>query len=80
MSQTLLDLNEQDQRWLTEQAKAEHLPMAEIVSRVIQYYRDHARQEAKTDFDGLLENTRGIWRHGDGLAFQQRLRGEWDER
>jgi hypothetical protein len=28
----------------------------------------------------LLERTRGIWKRGDGLAWQKKLRGEWDKR
>lgn len=26
----------------------------------------------------LLEKTYGIWQHGDGLHYQQKLRAEWD--
>lgn len=29
------------------------------------------------DFDSLLENTKGIWTHGDGLTYQRKLRQEW---
>lgn len=31
------------------------------------------------DFDALLERSRGIWTQGDGLAYQQRLREEWED-
>ena len=27
--------------------------------------------------DSLLRRTRGIWRRGDGLAWQRKLRDEW---
>lgn len=30
--------------------------------------------------DELLALTAGTWKHGDGLAWQAALRGEWDER
>lgn len=30
------------------------------------------------DFLTLLETTKGIWQHGDGLAYQEKLRAEWD--
>ncbi|OAV25011.1 hypothetical protein [Moraxella catarrhalis] len=26
----------------------------------------------------LLEKTKGTWQHGDGLAFQDKLRTEWE--
>ena len=29
------------------------------------------------DFDTLLENTKGIWTHGDSLTYQRQLRQEW---
>ncbi|GEM_PF-2163027 len=29
------------------------------------------------DFDTLLDNTKGIWTHGDGLTYQRKLRQEW---
>jgi len=34
----------------------------------------------KKAFKQLLEQTRGIWEHGDGLAYQLKLRDEWDGR
>ncbi|MGB5770558.1 MAG: hypothetical protein WBM32_11925 [Crocosphaera sp.] len=30
-----------------------------------------------SDFDTLLDNTKGIWRKGDGLEYQQKMREEW---
>lgn len=32
------------------------------------------------EFMGVLEKTRGSWQQGDGLAWQLRLRDEWDKR
>lgn len=32
---------------------------------------------ASSDFDTLLDNTKGIWRKGDGLEYQQKMREEW---
>lgn len=29
-------------------------------------------------FERGLEETRGLWKEGDGLEFQRRLRAEWD--
>lgn len=28
--------------------------------------------------DELLEKTKGIWTHGDGLDYQQMIRDEWE--
>ena len=48
--------------------------MAELIRRAIGEMRH--REEAK--FQGLLNQTAGIWKQGDGLEYQQNIRGEWD--
>jgi hypothetical protein len=35
------------------------------------------RRARQASFSELLEQTRGIWKKGDGLAYQRRLRREW---
>lgn len=30
------------------------------------------------EFFQLLDNTKGIWKNGDGLEFQEKLRAEWE--
>ncbi len=29
-------------------------------------------------FEDILNRTSGVWKNGDGLAYQQRMREEWD--
>ena len=43
---------------------------------------DRIRHESQglTDLQAALRRTAGIWRCGDGLRYQQRLRDEWDDR
>lgn len=36
--------------------------------------------EDKEDIRRLLEQTRGLWRADEGLAYQTRVREEWGER
>lgn len=36
-----------------------------------------APREQGDGFGALLEDSRGIWQHGDGLEYQRRLREEW---
>ncbi|MEA5536942.1 hypothetical protein [Crocosphaera sp. XPORK-15E] len=33
--------------------------------------------KASSDFDELLDNTKGIWTKGDGLEYQRKIREEW---
>lgn len=40
--------------------------------------RESTSQSATPAQQALLARTRGLWRHGDGLAWQQQLRGEWE--
>ena len=77
MSRTLIALDEQAKAWLAQQAKLERVSMSEIVRRAVNKLRaDEERQRA---LDAGIVHTAGIWTHGDGLAWQVRLRGEWDE-
>jgi hypothetical protein len=32
------------------------------------------------DFAALAEAVKGCWAHGDGLAYQRRIRAEWHEK
>ena len=69
---TVISLKEDDKAWLDRRAKEEGTTMTELVRRAVALFR-------KTDppFLALIEETRGIWTAGDGLSYQERLRGEW---
>jgi hypothetical protein len=46
----------------------------------IKHYRQESEYVTKpASFKALLKKTAGIWTSGDGLAFQKKLRGEWEE-
>ena len=51
--------------------------MAEAIRKAITHLRE---QEGQTTYQSLVAQTRGIWKKGDGLDFQQRLRSEWEPR
>jgi hypothetical protein len=36
------------------------------------------KEEKTDDFQNLLTATKGLWQQGDGLAYQQALRSEWE--
>lgn len=76
MVRTLISLNDSDKRWLDQQAALQHVPMTEVVRQAVQALRA-ARQQSNDDFHALLAGTAGIWRCGDGLAWQQNARDEW---
>ena len=50
--------------------------MAELVRQAIRSRRD----AQAASMEQLLEDTRGLWKQGDGLEFQIRMRLEWDRK
>jgi hypothetical protein len=81
MVRTVISLDEADKQWLDERAAAEGVPMTEIIRRAVRRLREDRGADAAsatgTTTEDLLERTRGTWQHGDGLEYQERLRGEW---
>ena len=78
MARTLITLDDQAKAWLASQAKAERVSMNEIVRRAVDRLRaEHERTQALAQG---LQQTAGIWKHGDGMAWQNRLRDEWANR
>ena len=76
MVRTVISLNEDDKAWLDRRAEEEGTTMTELVRRAVVLLRSQIR---KTDppLETLIEETKGIWKAGDGLSYQERLRGEW---
>ncbi len=77
MIRTVVSLDEDDKRWLDRRAEEEGVPMTELVRRAVRRLR---AEDERPTFDEVVEASRGIWKHGDGLAWQEKLRGEWDGR
>jgi hypothetical protein len=78
MARTLISLDDRAKAWLASQAKARRVPMAEIVRQAVDRLRaEQERTEALLDG---IRRTSGLWKRGDGLAWQQQLRDEWQDR
>ncbi len=78
MPRTIINLDPEDKQWLDQQAKARQVPMTQLVREAVRAYR--LREESRTSrgLDAVLQDTAGLWRQGDALAWQRRLRAEWD--
>jgi hypothetical protein len=74
MGRTIISLSDADKEWLTRAAETERIPMTEIVRRALALYR--RQSGGGPSFDELLDRSRGLWREGDGLADQRRIR-DW---
>jgi hypothetical protein len=73
MTRTIISLENDDKKWLDEESRRSGLPKSAIVRLSIRYMR----LDREKSFENLLNQTRGTWKEGDGLAYQERLRSEW---
>ena len=73
--QTILNLPEQQVVQLTKLSQERQVSPDEIVSFALSEYL-HAQDET------AIDRVFGLWadRNEDGLAYQERLRSEWDQR
>lgn len=78
MPRTLINLDPEDKEWLDREARARHVPMTELVRQAVHAYRIRDQSLARPTLQTALQRTAGIWRKGDALAYQRRLRDEWD--
>lgn len=62
--------------WLTGYSRAHGISVAEAIRQGIERLKETEGQEL---YQRLLEGTRGLWRQGDGLAYQQKMRAEWHQ-
>lgn len=72
---TIITLSEEDKLWLESYSSAHQISLAEAIRQGIRKLKDAELQET---YRTLVQNTRGIWKEGDGLKYQRRLRTEWD--
>ena len=75
MPRTIVNLDPDQKAWLDQQAALRGVAMTELVRQAVRDFR--AREEARPSLRQALKRTSGIWRHGDGLAYQERIRNEW---
>jgi len=76
MIRTVISLDEESKRWLDQQAREENVSTAELIRTAVRKYRDE-KKRAALPLNDLLKQTSGIWKAGDGLTYQRRLRKEW---
>ena len=69
-----ITISERDRAWLEGLSKVRGISMAEAVRRGIAQLR---KQEEKNTYLTLVKETSGLWKKGDGLAYQAKLRSEW---
>ena len=78
MIRTVISLDEESKKWLEQQAREENISAAELIRTAVRKYRDEKKRET-LPLEDLLKQTSGIWKRGDGLTYQRRLRKEWQK-
>ena len=80
MPRTIVSLSDEDKAWLDRQARAERVPMTELVRRAVREYRHRHHDGGRGRLQDLLARTRGCWAQGEGLRYQDAVRDEWEQR
>ena len=80
MPRTVVSLSHEDKSWLDLRAKTEGVSMTELVRRAVREYRARCDKGGSHQFLELLERTRGCWRQGDGMHYQDAQRDAWGRR
>ena len=76
MIRTVISLDRESKEWLDRCAREEKVSMAELIRTAIQRYRKEKGKPAHS-MDELLKQTSGIWKAGDALVYQRRMRKQW---
>lgn len=80
---TIVELPDDQVKALDSLGKKENLSRAELVRRAVKAYVENKRGKTADTVDkyyGFLKGTPDAFEGMDGLAYQQKMRGEWDER
>ena len=76
MVRTVISLEAKEKLWLDRAARAEGVPMTELIRRAVRLLREQSRRE-RPNLDELLDATSGSLKLGDGLTYQRKVRREW---
>jgi len=71
----IITIPQEDKLWLDGYAKECKISLAQAVRQGIGLLKKRQRQNT---YQKMVEITCGIWKKGEGLAYQQEMRGEWD--
>ena len=75
-TRTIITLSCDDKKWLEGYSKAHNVSVAEAVRRGIYILK---AAESNATYQTLLKETKGLWKKGDGLKYQENMRDEWSK-
>jgi hypothetical protein len=71
---TIITISDDEKSWLETYSKINKISMAEAIRRGILQLKN---QDSRSVYKTLVNDTRGLWGKGDGLAYQKMIRSEW---
>ena len=74
-TRTIISIPEETKIWLESYSKANSISMAEAIRKGISYLRS---EEERDTLQSILNKSRGLWKKGDGLQYQDKIRSEWE--
>jgi hypothetical protein len=72
---TIITLSEEDKRWLESYSRLNRVSVEEAIRQGIRKLKE---AELFENYQTLVQRTKGLWKKGDGLNFQKKIRAEWD--
>jgi Mor family transcriptional regulator len=71
----IVSIPDEDKLWLEGYSKVHQISVAEAIRQGIGELKKSQRQQT---YQQLVERTGGIWKKGDGLEYQRKMRAEWE--
>ncbi len=69
--------SEEDKRWLESYSSLHRVSEAEAIRQGIRKLKE---AELFENYQTLVKNTKGLWKKKDRLAYQKKIRTEWNSR
>ena len=73
----IITLSAEDKQWLEGYSRAQKISLAESIRKGVQKLK---KGDGLKIYKRLVESTYGLWKKGDGLAYQVKIRAEWREK
>lgn len=73
-TRTIITLPKEDKLWLEAYSKVHEISVAEAIRQGIQTLKNSEKEQT---YRQLVMKTVGIWKKGDGLEYQEKIRSEW---
>ena len=66
----MISLDDEQKAWLDRQAASRRVSTASLIRQAVSEFQIREQRGSAVSFQGVLEQTAGIWQGGDGLEYQ----------